>query len=130
MPARVVDASVLAAFAFNEPRAGEAAELIEGFNLYAPELLPYELCSVARAKSSQSRSHAAQISAAMEVALSIDMTLVKVPLTELLALALETGLTVYDAAYLELAERRTLALACKDGPLRKAAKQRGVRVWR
>jgi predicted nucleic acid-binding protein len=100
MPARVVDASVLAAFAFNEPRAGEAAELIEGFNLYAPELLPYELCSVARAKSSQSRSHAAQISAAMEVALSIDMTLVKVPLTELLALALETGLTVYDAAYL------------------------------
>ena len=38
-------------------------------------------------------------------------------------------LSVYDAAYLELAQRRTLSLGCKDGPLRKAATQSGVRLW-
>jgi predicted nucleic acid-binding protein len=38
-------------------------------------------------------------------------------------------LSVYDAAYLELAQRRKLPLACKDGPLRKAAKRAGVRLW-
>ena len=39
-------------------------------------------------------------------------------------------LSVYDAAYLELAERRALPLACADGPLSKAAKQRGIRLWK
>jgi predicted nucleic acid-binding protein len=39
-------------------------------------------------------------------------------------------LSVYDATYLELAERRALPLACKDGPLRKAAKRRGLPLWK
>ena len=34
-----------------------------------------------------------------------------------------------SAAYLELAHRRTLALACKGGSLRKAAKRAGVALW-
>jgi hypothetical protein len=38
-------------------------------------------------------------------------------------------LSVYDAAYLELAHRRNLVLGCKDGPLREAAKQSGVGLW-
>lgn len=36
------------------------------------------------------------------------------------------GLTVYDAAYLELAQRRRLPLATLDGPLRDAAGQAAV----
>ena len=38
-------------------------------------------------------------------------------------------LSVYDAAYLELARRKGLTLACKDGPLRKAARRAGVALW-
>ena len=38
-------------------------------------------------------------------------------------------LSVYDAAYLELSQRRGLVLGCKDGPLRKAATQAGVGLW-
>jgi hypothetical protein len=41
MPVKVVDASVLAALAFGEPRADEAASLLSGADLYAPDLLPY-----------------------------------------------------------------------------------------
>jgi predicted nucleic acid-binding protein len=37
-------------------------------------------------------------------------------------------LSVYDAAYLELAQRRQLVLGCKDGPLRTAARRAGVRL--
>ena len=43
MAARVVDASVLAAKVFGEPRADEADALLQGADLYAPELLAYEL---------------------------------------------------------------------------------------
>lgn len=38
-------------------------------------------------------------------------------------------LSVHDATYLELASRYRLVLACKDGPLRRAACACGVRVW-
>jgi predicted nucleic acid-binding protein len=44
-------------------------------------------------------------------------------------LAAAYQLSVYDAAYLELAQRRTLMLGCKDGPLRTAAKHAGVSLW-
>jgi predicted nucleic acid-binding protein len=43
-----------------------------------------------------------------------------------LALCEEHGLTVYDAAYLELAKRSGLALATQDSDLLKAAKLEGV----
>jgi predicted nucleic acid-binding protein len=49
--------------------------------------------------------------------------------TRLTELAAAHQLSVYDAAYLELAQRRKLLLGCKDGPLRKAAKDAGVTVW-
>jgi predicted nucleic acid-binding protein len=44
----------------------------------------------------------------------------------LLALARRHRLTVYDAAYLELAQREGLPLASFDGPLRAAASASGV----
>lgn len=44
-------------------------------------------------------------------------------------LAVAHQLSVYDAAYLELALRRQLPLACADGPLRKAAVRAGARLW-
>jgi predicted nucleic acid-binding protein len=59
----------------------------------------------------------------------IDHEAAALAFSRLSELAAVHQLTVYDAAYLELAERRRLALACGDGPLRKAAAQRGVRLW-
>jgi predicted nucleic acid-binding protein len=44
-------------------------------------------------------------------------------------LATDHQMSVNDAAYLELALRRRLVLACKDGPLRTAAGKAGVDVW-
>lgn len=43
-----------------------------------------------------------------------------------LALIEKYGLTVYDAAYLELAHRRQLPLGTLDSDLRKAAPLQGV----
>jgi predicted nucleic acid-binding protein len=61
-------------------------------------------------------------------ALPID---VELPLTPgqakaVLALCEQRGLTVYDAAYLELAKRKELSLATQDGALLKAARLEGV----
>lgn len=39
------------------------------------------------------------------------------------------GLSVYDASYLELAQRKALPLACRDAAMLKAATLIGVNVW-
>jgi predicted nucleic acid-binding protein len=105
MPARVVDASVLAAIAFAEPRADEAVVLLTGNFLFAPELLPFELCSVAWKKTRRYPEQRSVFKKALDFALRIDVTLVPVPIDEILSLALTTSLAVYDAAYLYVAKR-------------------------
>jgi predicted nucleic acid-binding protein len=60
----------------------------------------------------------------------IDHEMASVAFSRLSELAAAHQLSVYDAAYLELAQRRKLSLGCKDGPLRKAAKPAGVSLWR
>lgn len=61
--------------------------------------------------------------------LRIDHEMASLAFSRLSDLASAHQLSVYDAAYLELAQRRKLVLGCKDGPLRKAARQSGVRLW-
>lgn len=61
--------------------------------------------------------------------LRIDHEMASLAFSRLSELASAHQLSVYDAAYLELAQRRKLVLGCKDGPLRKAAKQSGVSLW-
>lgn len=48
--------------------------------------------------------------------------------TEILALARRYGLSIYDAAYLELAARLALPLATLDQNLARAARESGVEV--
>ncbi len=61
--------------------------------------------------------------------LRIDHEMSSLAFSRLSELATTHHLSVYDAAYLELAQRRKLVLSCNDGPLRKAATQCGVELW-
>jgi len=59
----------------------------------------------------------------------VDHEMSELAFSRLSELAAAHQLSVYDAAYLELAARRRLALGCKDGPLRTAARRAGVSLW-
>ncbi len=120
MAVRVADASILAALIFQEPRRNEAESLLRGADLYAPTLLPYELASIARKKSSKSPGKRPQILEALRNALAMDMSLVNTDAVELTALALDKNLTVYDAAYLWLARSLGAELLTFDRNLRSA----------
>lgn len=61
--------------------------------------------------------------------LRIDHEMAMLAFSRLSELASAHRLFVYDAAYLELVQRRRLVLGCKDGPLREAARRAGVRLW-
>ena len=59
----------------------------------------------------------------------VDHEMSALAFSRLSELAATHHLSVYDAAYLELAQRRRLVLGCKDSTLRSAAKQAGVTLW-
>lgn len=121
MPDKVVDASVVVALAFGEPLALTARDLLQGAVLYAPDLLPYEICNAALAKSRRYPGQAAAIVAGTSLALALEVNLKSVPAAELLELAMESGLTAYDAAYLWLARRLKCQLLTFDQRLARVA---------
>ncbi len=68
------------------------------------------------------------LSALARLAVVLDHEMAARAFGKLSDLAVRHGLTLYDAAYVELAIRRKLPIACKDGPLRTAAKRARVKV--
>lgn len=122
MPDRVADASVLAAIAFGEPRAREALRLLRGADLVLPILLRYELASIARKKSVKDPAKRGEIERALEWGLAIAASWVDVDHVRVMGLALETGLSTYDASYLYVARSTGARLATFDERLRRAAR--------
>lgn len=117
MGGKVVDASVVAAVAFGEPRASEAADLLRGAELYAPSLLAYELTSVARKKAERHPERSESIARALELALALDIHWLAVDHVATLQLALTETVTTYDASYLFLARSLGLPLITFDEQL-------------
>jgi len=105
----------------------------EGATLEVPSLWPLEVANalivlVRRRKLLEVERQAA-LGWLRGLRVRIDHESAVLGLTRLAELACDHRLSVYDAAYLELAQRRKLALGCKDGPLRKAADAAGVTLW-
>ncbi len=123
MPDRVVDASVLAAFAFNEPRASEAASLIEGVEMHAPALLAYEMTNIAWKKARLYPNSVPLLELALVRALSMDIHWVEVSHGGVLHLAIEKNISTYDACYLYLARTFGIPLVTFDIALRTAAER-------
>jgi len=117
----VVDASAVGAIAFGEPEGHTLAAHLMGETLLAPTLLDYEMASIASKKARAHPEVAPHIQAALEAAGRLRIQRVPVPATELLRLARETKLTVYDAAYLWLARTRDAELVTLDRRLAEAA---------
>ena len=95
-----VDASAVAAVVFGEPEADEMANYFEDETLVAPALIDFELANVGLKKLRRRPEQAADIIAALKRAAGMRIDRVAVSPVEVLKLAAQTGLSVYDAAYL------------------------------
>jgi predicted nucleic acid-binding protein len=107
--------------------------IAEGATLEVPALWPLEVANALTILVRRRRLTEAERQAGLAwlrgLPLRIDHDMASIAFSRLSELASAHQLSVYDAAYLELAQRRQLVLGCKDGPLRKAARQSGVSLW-
>lgn len=107
--------------------------IAEGATIEVPALWPVEVANalavLARRRKLTENERQTALGWLRGLPVRVDHEMASLAFSRLSELALDHHLSVYDAAYLELAERRKLVLGCKDGPLRKAAKARGVSLW-
>jgi predicted nucleic acid-binding protein len=120
MPASVVDASAIAALLFGEPLGADVAERLADSALAAPVLLGFEVSSVCRKKALASPRDADRLLAARSLLDRMGIQLFDVDHEQVIRLALERSVTVYDAAYLWLAHRLGAELVTLDQDLARA----------
>ena len=131
----VLDSSVAATWFFEDEYSQETDELLilaRDYGIVVPALSPFEIGNVFLQAEKKGRQTFLQMtekmSAFAEMPIEIDHGSTFHHLSAILQLARSHGLTVYDAAYLELAMRRGIPLATKDKPMREAAKAVGLKV--
>jgi len=134
MKALVLDGSTALGFLMSDeqaPRAMAALDALErGAPTFVPAHWPLEVANGLLMAERRKRASQADVSEALDVVLSlpieIDRDTARHVAGATAGLARQYGLTIYDAAYLELAMRRGATLATSDVQLARAAKKAGV----
>ena len=133
----VVDASMAFAWILPSQSSSEADALLErieaGAGAIVPSLWFLEVANGLLAAQRRSLITARERKTALErlsvLAFTIDEDGARSAFGRTSVLAEQHGLSVYDAAYLELALRRELPLATRDGALRNAAERSGIPLF-
>lgn len=122
----VLDASVALAWAFDDeehPLAASALARIRTDEARVPSLWWFEVRNALLVNKRRARLTESDTAAFLGALSRFPVVIDRMPdESQLLALARRHRLTVYDAAYLELAQREGLALATLDGDLSRAAR--------
>jgi len=107
-------------------------ELLTSCKAWVPALWPLEMANGLLMAKGRGRLTAAQGSAFVEELLKLPIETDQRPARTVLEthihLGTQYGLTAYDAAYLDLALRRGLALMTQDKALRAAGSRAGVKI--
>lgn len=134
----VIDASVAIGWVHPAQATPETADMLEavskGASVEVPALWFLEVANaltvLARRRKLTEDDRQTALGWLRGLPVRVDHEMASLAFSRLSELASSHQLSVYDAAYLELAERRHLMLGCKDGPLLKAARRAGVMLWR
>ena len=132
----VIDSSIALAWALPDETSKEAERFLSRISirsiLWVPSLWWYETANALLMAQRRKRLTEADRIRLMELyrrlPIRTDMALDSDSMSRFHTLAIEYNLSAYDAAYLELAQRRGLGLATVDRPLRVAAQRAGMKV--
>lgn len=136
IPAFVVDASMAIAWIHPAQSTAEtekwATHVAGGAILHVPSLWPLEIANALLHLQRRRKLTITEVDAALGLLrmlpVEIDHLAAASVFSSVIEIARTEGLTLYDAAYLDLAARLDLPLACKDTALRAAAVRRRIVV--
>ncbi len=132
-PVYVLDCSMTASWFFEDEFTAlsrRTREQLAGGHALAPAIWPSEVGNTLLMAHRRNRLSAGDVLAFLDLVGELPVRVEDAPTwgrsREILALAREFGLTVYDATYLELARRHQVGLATLDKALRRGAAALGL----
>lgn len=114
---KVIDASAFGAVLFNEPEAQIVIARLHNSHLAAPALFPFEIASICLKKIRRYPEQRNLLYAAYRMADHVEIEYPSIKMDGVIELADKTGLTVYDASYLYLAQTLGAELVTLDKQL-------------
>ncbi|HZP48660.1 MAG TPA: type II toxin-antitoxin system VapC family toxin [Vicinamibacterales bacterium] len=117
MPDRVIDASAMAALAFDDRAARSVRDAVAGHRLHAPALLEFELAHAAWKRARQFPDRAGDLADALDIVWQLEVRYRPIDRRAVIETALQTGLTAYDASYLWLSRQLGVPLITLDRKL-------------
>jgi predicted nucleic acid-binding protein len=133
----VVDASIALALCLPDEASAQAENFVDKARpavFWVPPLWWYEIANAVAVARRRGRLDQAELVQVLEqlglLPFQTDMEIGFDALRRLYALSQDHDLSCYDAAYLELAQRRRLGLATLDRRLNAAARKAGVKTVR
>ncbi len=134
MKALVIDGSTALGFLMSDEQAPGAIAALDALDRGVPAFVPAHwrlevangLLMAERRKRISQADAAEALQAVFSLPVEIDNETARHVAGATIGLARQYGLTVYDAAYMELAMRRGATLSTSDTALAKAARQAGV----
>ena len=137
MASWVIDCSIAAALGLPDEESEKAdnliASLVNGEELWVPPLWWYEIANVLVVAKRRERISDAQAAGIMSLFESLPLRIDNMAIARVAdtsrQLAQRFDLTAYDAAYLELAQRRNIGLATLDKQLETAGRKSGLPIF-
>jgi predicted nucleic acid-binding protein len=120
---KVLDASAVVALLFNEVTREAVVPQLQNSDLYAPELLAFEVANACAKKMRASPGENVALAQAFATFFELPVEFEPVNLPEVVGLAIDTKLSVYDASYLWLALALGAELVTLDIKLANAAQR-------
>lgn len=128
----VIDASIIGAWHFDDERTAFADALLArltGDAAVVPVLWWFQTRNLLLQGERRGRSSPEKVGSFLDLLATFDIEYEPIPNDRaVMAFARQYRLTVYDATYLELAQRRGIEIATLDNHLARAARAAGVTV--
>ena len=132
----VLDCSITLAWCFEDETSDYSEQILSSLSrakAWVPALWTVEIANALIVAERKKRiSHVKAIAFKQQldlVPIKIDDYLLTKPIELILDIAKETGLTAYDATYLELALRKNLPISTLDKELKSAAQKVNISIW-
>jgi predicted nucleic acid-binding protein len=124
----VADTNTFIAVALNEPEKDMIIRLTEGYDLIAPEVLPFEIGNALTAMMKRNALEAEEVILAWDMVQYIQVDLRRIDIRAALNIATQYNIYAYDAYFLECALNLRSPLLTLDRQMKGIAQEIGIQV--
>jgi predicted nucleic acid-binding protein len=124
----VADTNIFIAVALNEPEKTTIIDCTRGYDLVAPDVLPFEIGNALSALRKKGLLRQEEIIQAWDQIRKISVGLRRIDIRASLKLALQYNIYAYDAYFLELALNQRCPLITLDRKMKQVAEGIGISI--